>query len=74
MGLGRGIVGVGDGVPEVDRAAVPRSPKNTLTRVRPAVVSVAPPTLGSAPSQNCLGSGLPGSLKLYRSVGPSLFG
>jgi hypothetical protein len=45
MGSGRGIVWVGDGVPEVDRAAVPRSPKNTLTRVRPAVVNVAPPVL-----------------------------
>jgi hypothetical protein len=45
MGLGRGIVRVGDGVPEVDRAAVPRSPTNTLTRVRRAVVRVAPPAL-----------------------------
>jgi hypothetical protein len=45
MGSGRGIVRMGDGVPEVDRAAVPRSPKNTLTRVRPAVVSVAAPAL-----------------------------
>jgi hypothetical protein len=31
-------------VPEVVKAAAPKSPKNKLTRVRPAVGSVAPPT------------------------------
>src|SRR5260221_11334087 len=60
----------GTGVSEVVKAAVPKSPKNKLTRVRPAVVSVAPPAMplgGEHAREYCGFPSAPAGLPLARS-------